>query len=193
MKRKSVLLTFVLIFVAITCAVTSYNSVYRIELTADSLTESIRAFYCRGSNEDLDPTIVLYNSAVVGDSVYYLLEIDQDFGYAKLQRGLNGKHRLLLLSYGSPDFDSSVLEHGEQKYLLFSFRDNAAQIAKISLELSGHIYDLDVPADTSRFLFCREIDPKTIEKAPDLTHITLYNANGDDITVQYDLSRGIFQ
>ncbi len=75
------------------------------------------------------------------------------------------------------------------KYLLYGGRNTGRQITSITVALEGLRYRLELP-QKERFLVSAEIDNRIASDHLDLDQVTLWNADGEDITGKYDLSGG---
>lgn len=78
---------------------------------------------------------------------------------------------------------------GSRKCLLYGGRNTGRQITSITVALEGLRYRLELP-QKERFLVSAEIDNRIASDHLDLDQVTLWNADGEDITGKYDLSGG---
>lgn len=168
----------------------AYHFSYPIELNLATLPEEIAAFHNRES-EDWDPSeITVYGGVSVGDREYYLLEMGEYLGSVTLRRSLTGRYRIEYLRYGDGGFRNAVVESGGKKYLLVGGRYLTARIARITVSIDGRSYELENPNPGDHFLLCTEIDSRTEDNHVDLDKVRFFDADGKDITGDYDLSGG---
>ena len=114
----------------------------------------------------------------------------EELGTVTLEKGLTGRYKFTRLSYGEGQFRNGIVEHGDKKYLLYGGRDMSAQISEISVEIHGEVYQLELPKPGEYFLVCTEVKSYTGDNHVLPDQITLFDAQGKDITEQYDLSGG---
>lgn len=168
----------------------AYHLSYPIELNMATLPEEIAAFHNRES-EDWDPSeITVYGGVSVGDREYYLMEMGEYLGSVTLKRSLTGRYKIESLRYGDGGFRDAIVESGGKKYLLVGGRYLTARIARITVSIDGRSYELENPNPGDHFLLCTEIDSRTEDNHVDLDKVRFFDADGKDITGDYDLSGG---
>lgn len=183
-RAAAVLVLTAAVFVA------AYRLSYPIELNMATLPEQIAAFHNRES-EDWDPSEITVSGGVsVGDREYYLMEMGEYLGSVTLRRGLTGRYKIESLRYGDGGFRDSIVESGGKKYLLVGGRYLTARIARITVSIDGRSYELENPNPGDHFLLCTEIDSRTEDNHVDLDKVRFFDADGKDITGDYDLSGG---
>ena len=165
----------------------AYHLSYPIKLNMATLPEEIAAFHNRES-EDWDPSeITVYGGVSVGDREYYLMEMGEYLGSVTLKRSLTGRYKIESLRYGDGGFRDAIVE---KKYLLVGGRYLTARIARITVSIDGRSYELENPNPGDHFLLCTEIDSRTEDNHVDLDKVRFFDADGKDITGDYDLSGG---
>ena len=168
----------------------AYHLSYPIKLNMATLPEEIAAFHNRES-EDWDPSeITVYGGVSVGDREYYLMEMGEYLGSVTLKRSLTGRYKIESLRYGDGGFRDAIVESGGKKYLLVGGRYLTARIARITASIDGRSYELENPNPGDHFLLCTEIDSRTEDNHVDLDKVRFFDADGKDITGDYDLSGG---
>ena len=168
----------------------AYHLSYPIKLNMATLPEEIAAFHNRES-EDWDPSeITVYGGVSVGDREYYLMEMGEYLGSVTLKRSLTGRYKIESLRYGDGGFRDAIVESGGKKYLLVGGRYLTARIARITVSIDGRSYELENPNPGDHFLLCTEIDSRTEDNHVDLDKVRFFDADGKDITGDYDLSVG---
>lgn len=168
----------------------AYHLSYPIKLNMATLPEEIAAFHNRES-EDWDPSeITVYGGVSVGDREYYLMEMGEYLGSVTLKRSLTGRYKIESLRYGDGGFRDAIVESGGKKYLLVGGRYLTARIARITVSIDGRSYELENPNPGDHFLLCTEIDSRTEDNHVDLDKVRFFDADGKDITGDYDLSGG---
>lgn len=190
MNKKRLILAFGLIVMVLACAVLFYRLTYPIKLHMGTLDWETSEYL---KHEDGLPRNVKFlgKGLVIDDIEYYLINVDEQFGYVRLEKGPFGRHRILNVGYGDGLFRKGIVDINDKKYLLFAGLDSLGAIDKITIEIQGSTYELST--GTYRpFLACMEIDAHTTKEYVDLDKITLYDENGNDITANYDLSGGTF-
>ena len=168
----------------------AYHLSYPIKLNMATLPEEIAAFHNRES-EDWDPSeITVYGGVSVGDREYYLMEMGEYLGSVTLKRSLTGRYKIESLRYGDGGFRDAIVESGGKKYLLVGGRYLTARIARITVSIDGRSYELENQNPGDHFLLCTEIDSRTEDNHVDLDKVRFFDADGKDITGDYDLSGG---
>ena len=165
---------------------------YPIELNMATLPEEIAAFLDHGTGTWDVSDIRLYDGVELGNRVYVLLEtgMEMELGRVILERGPLGGYRIDRVGYGGGNFLDGIVESGGKKYLLLGGRDIAARIARIEVAIEGRTYELENPNPGDHFLLCTEIDSRTEDNHVDLDKVRFFDADGKDITGDYNLSGG---
>jgi len=99
----------------------------------------------------------------------------------ELKEGINGKYKIDSVRYGDGNFRERIVEQGGKKYFLLGGRNTALLIDKVSVEIEGESYLLDIP-NKERFFVYTEIKPKTSEKHILPDKITFLNKAGEDVS-----------
>ena len=104
-----------------------------------TLPDHICDFYNIGRPKPLSPSIRVYDSVELENTVWYLMEIgeDIDLGYVKLERNILGRYKIVHLGYGGGSFRDGVVRSGEKAYYLFGGRDVTGRIARITMTQNG--------------------------------------------------------
>ena len=179
----------VLLLAILTAAV--YHTSYPVEADGSNLEMCIAAIYNRGSNTVSSPVIKIYDSVTLGNRSYVLIEPGEDLGSVVLESGATGRDRIDRLSYGGGNFRNGIIEREGKTYLLHGGRNTGAAIADMTFTLNGFTGQLEIP-QKAQFLVCMEIDSPVEDAHLDLERIHFFNAQGQEITEQYDLSGGGF-
>lgn len=197
MNKKRFVCTLGIIVLVVICAVAFYFRTYPIKLDLATLDWQMIGEVKREGEPA--PDVEFLGRAVILDrNGWYLISIDGKFGYASYERGPLGRHRLRNIGYGDGSFANGIIESEGKKYLLFSGLDAREDIDKITVEVQGFTYDLftrEVSSvlPTSPFLLCCEVDSSIKAQNVNLFDITFYDADGNDITSNYELSGGRIQ
>lgn len=167
-----------------------YESAYPVEPDQSNLAECVQEHYLRGSTA-APPTVKLYDAVTVGERTYVLLELGEnlDLGSIVLERNLTGRYRVTGMAYGGGNFREEVVEADGRNYLLLGGRNTGEQIAGAVFTIDRTTYQVEIPQQP-HFLVCTEVDSQTEATHLDLGTLTLYNARGEDITEDYNLSGG---
>lgn len=166
---------------------------YPIALNMVTLPEYIREFSNRGNSVERTSQVDIHSGVTIGDIEYYLVDLDGDFGYVRLERGLFGRYKILNLGRGTGAFRKGVVEVDGEKYLLFAGRDMGHVIDRIEVVIDHVTYTLEVPQNYPFFVHTKLEDGATAQGMFGLGDVTFYDKNGVDITDQYNLSGGGFQ
>lgn len=166
-----------------------YLSYFPVKTDHSNLVECISDFHNRGNSIKLTPEIVLHDSVTIGNSTYFLLEINGALGSTVLVQNMIGRYKVDRLSYGSGNFNDQIVESEGNKYILYAGKNKALEISSMVFTLEGFTYTLDIP-EKSEFLVWKKIDSRIEDVHLDLDTVRLFNAEGKDITEQYDLSGG---
>lgn len=162
-----------------------YESAYPVEPDQSNLAECIQDFSLRGSTA-APPAIKLYDAVTVGERTYVLLELGEnwDLGRAVLEQSLTGRYRVTGMGYGGGNFREEVVEADGRKYLLLGGRNTGERIASAAFTIDGTSYQVEIPRQ-SRFLVCTEVDSRTEADHLDLETLIWYDAQGEEVTVDY--------
>lgn len=191
MNKKRLILTLGLIIIAVVCAVAVYRLSYPIKLNLATLDWQTSEYLRHGDGPTRNVKF-LGKGLVIDEIEYYLINVDEEFGYVRLEKGPLGRHRILNVGYGGGIFRPGIVDINEKKYLLFAGLDSGGVIDEITIEIQGSTYELNTGTHRP-FLAHTEIDPNTTAEYVDLDKITLYDESGNDITANYDLSGGTFK
>ena len=191
MKKRTKLLLGALL-AALLIVGYQYNA-YPIKLNMVTLPEYIREFSNRGNSVERTTQVDIHSGVAIGNREYYLVDLDGDFGYVRLERGPFGRYKILNLGSGGGAFRKGVVEVDGEKYLLFAGRDVGGVIDRIEVVIDHVTYTLDVPKNYPFFVHTKLEDGATAQGMFGLENITFYDEKGADVTDQYDLSGGGFQ
>ena len=189
---KKVSITILSVLILALCAVGIIRST-TFPLDPATLPDHICDFYNIGRPQPLSPSIRVYDSVELENTVWYLIEIgeDIDLGYVKLERNILGRYKIVRLGYGG--FHDGVVRSGEKAYYLFSGRDVTGRIAKITMTQNGETCTMENAEGKTHFLFCTELSPQLGDYDFDRSTLRFYDEDGNDITAEYDLSGGGIQ
>ena len=112
---KKVSITILLVLILALCAVGIIRST-TFPLDPATLPDHICDFYNIGRPQPLSPSIRVYDSVELENTVWYLIEIgeDIDLGYVKLERNILGRYKIVHLGYGGGSFRDGVVRSGEK-------------------------------------------------------------------------------
>ena len=98
---KKVSITILSVLILALCAVGIIRST-TFPLDPATLPDHICDFYNIGRPQPLSPSIRVYDSVELENTVWYLIEIgeDIDLGYVKLERNILGRYKIVHLGYG---------------------------------------------------------------------------------------------
>ena len=197
MNKKHCMRAFGAVLLIAICAVVFYFRTYPIQLDLAKLDwQTIGEVKREGEPE---PDVEFLGKGLIIDRKgWYLISVDGKFGYASFERGPLGRYRLRTVGYGDGSFANGIIESQGKKYLLFSGLDPREAIDKITVEVQGFTYDLftrefSSVLPTSPILISCEVDPNIQAQNVNLFDITFYDAAGNDITSDYELSGGRIQ
>ena len=97
---KKVSITILSVLILALCAVGIIRST-TFPLDPATLPDHICDFYNIGRPQPLSPSIRVYDSVELENTVWYLIEIgeDIDLGYVKLERNILGRYKIVHLGY----------------------------------------------------------------------------------------------
>ena len=187
---KKVSITILSVLILALCAVGIIRST-TFPLDPATLPDHICDFYNIGRPKPLSPSIRVYDSVELENTVWYLMEIgeDIDLGYVKLEQNILGRYKIVHLGYGG----DGVVRSGEKAYYLFGGRDVTGRIAKITMTQNGETCTMENAEGKTHFLFCTELSPQLGDYDFDRSTLRFYDEDGNDITAEYDLSGGVIQ
>ena len=164
MKASKKICIAILSVLALTaCAVGIIRST-TFPLDPATLPDHICDFYNIGRPQPLSPSIRVYDSVELENTVWYLMEIgeDIDLGYVKLERNFLGRYKIVRLGYG----------------------------AKITMTQNGETCTMENVEGKTHFLFCTELSPQLGDYDFDRSTLRFYDKDGNDITAESNLSGG---
>ena len=158
---KKVSITILSVLILALCAVGIIRST-TFPLDPATLPDHICDFYNIGRPQPLSPSIRVYDSVELENTVWYLIEIgeDIDLGYVKLERNILGRYKIVHLGYSGGSFHDGVVRSGEKAYYLFGGRDVTGRIAKITMTQNGETCTMENAEGKTHFLFCTELSPQ---------------------------------
>ena len=160
---------------------------YTVQADNSNLEERALQFLNQGREAPAQGEIRLYDQVDLGKERYVLMEyiqaVEPQLGRIKLEKGLNGRYKIVGIGYGGGNFREGVEENGKEKYYLFGGRNTYFAIAEIKAVLDGREYILDVP-EGDHFLICTEVAPTTEDNHCDFEKLAFYNGSGEGITAQ---------
>ena len=185
MKKAIAFLSAILLLAVY--AVIAVNIEYKLEIS--DVKDSTIDFINRGRQQQaykLSETQGWLNTIGFAKVCFAMFEIADHSGElmlceVKLKEGLNGKYKIDSVGYGDGNFRERIVEQDGKKYFLFGGRNTARQIDKVSVEIEGEGYLLDIP-NKERFFVYTEIKPKTSEKHILPDKITFLNEVGEDVS-----------
>ena len=188
---KKVSITILSVLILALCAVGIIRST-TFPLDPATLPDHICDFYNIGRPQPLSPSIRVYDSVELENTVWYLMEIgeDIDLGYVKLERNILGRYKIVHLGYGGGSFRDGVVRSGEKAYYLFGGRDVTGRIARITMTQNGETCTMENAEGKTHFLFCTELSPQLGDYDFDRSTLRFYDKDGNDITAEYNLSGG---
>ena len=183
---KKVSITILSVLILALCAVGIIRST-TFPLDPATLPDHICDFYNIGRPKPLSPSIRVYDSVELENTVWYLMEIgeDIDLGYVKLEQNILGRYKIVHLGYGGGSFRDGVVRSGEKVYYLFGGRDVTGRIAKITMTQNGETCTMENAEGKTHFLFCTELSPQLGDYDFDRSTLRFYDKDGNDITAEY--------
>ena len=114
---KKVSITILSVLILALCAVGIIRST-TFPLDPATLPDHICDFYNIGRPQPLSPSIRVYDSVELENTVWYLMEIgeDIDLGYVKLERNILGRYKIVRRGYGGGSFRDGVMLSGDKAY-----------------------------------------------------------------------------
>ena len=184
---KKVSITILSVLILALCAVGIIRST-TFPLDPATLPDHICDFYNIGRPQPLSPSIRVYDSVELENTVWYLIEIgeDIDLGYVKLERNILGRYKIVHLGYSGGSFHDGVVRSGEKAYYLFGGRDVTGRIAKITMTQNGETCTMENAEGKTHFLFCTELSPQLGDYDFDRSTLRFYDKDGNDITAEYN-------
>ena len=174
---------------------------YRVEPDFSNLEELTNHWLSRGDEVQVDYQLRFYEPVEVGNLVYVPMEVGQELqlGYVRLEKGPNGKYKIARTGRTGGSFSNGVIQADGKQYLMFLGRNRFGEIASAqfhwdggyayedAIPLEGYTCELDIPqADV--FLVCTRVEDKIPADMVSPEDITLYDAQGQDISDSIDQS-----
>jgi len=184
-KKAAVILSAILLIVVY--ALTVVNFEYKLEIS--DVKDGAIDFINRGETPEaykLSKSHSWFHTIGFDNKCFAMFEITNPLGElmlceVELEEGLNGKYKIDSVRYGDGNFRERIVEQGGKKYFLLGGRNTALLIDKVSVEIEGESYILDIP-NKERFFVYTEINPKTSENHILPDKITFLNNAGEDIS-----------
>ena len=108
---------------------------YTVQADNSNLEERALQFLNQGREAPAQGEIRLYDQVDLGKERYVLMEyiqaVEPQLGRIKLEKGLNGRYKIVGIGYGGGNFREGVEENGKEKYYLFGGRNTYFGIAEI--------------------------------------------------------------
>ena len=189
-SRKSMLLVLVLAIAAFAgLHLLEYRVRYPVKADESNLEQVVRERYSSTMRAE-DVPLHLYDAVQLDDRKYYLMEIgtENTLGTVELEPGQDGRYRISL-SYGEGDFRDRIRWSESGDVLLLAGRDVTGRIDTITVEIDQETYTLN-PAGKTHFFLKQPLGDYSGDLHLDRSKIKLYNAQGEEITAEYDLSGG---
>lgn len=185
MKKAVALLSAILILAVY--AVIAVNVEYKFEIS--DIKDGAVDFINRGEvpkTYKASESYSWFNTIGFDNKCFAMFEITNPSGElmlceVELKEGINGKYKIDSVRYGDGNFGERIVEQGGKKYFLLGGRNTALLIDKVSVEIEGESYLLDIP-NKERFFVYTEIKPKTSEKHILPDKITFLNKAGEDVS-----------
>ena len=191
---KKVSITILSVLILALCAVGIIRST-TFPLDPATLPDHICDFYNIGRPQPLSPSIRVYDSVELENTVWYLIEIgeDIDLGYVKLERNILGRYKIVHLGYSGGSFHDGVVRSGGESLLpLWRPRCDRPH-RKITMTQNGETCTMENAEGKTHFLFCTELSPQLGDYDFDRSTLRFYDKDGNDITAEYNLSGGGIQ
>lgn len=190
MKKLTIYISVILLVIV---AAVGYHFSFPVKEDCSNLKTCIDEWLNRGQSVAYSHNITLYDSITLGNLTYIPMEVDEEIGYVLLNRSITGRYKISRSSHGSGSFRNGIVEIGNQKYLLLMGRNTLGKITTVKFTLDiNHEYEIDVPKQKV-FLEYTEVDNDVQIGPVLLDKITLYNAEGREVTSEFDLSGGSIQ
>lgn len=189
MKKLMIYILVILLVIV----VVGYHFSFPVKDDWSNLETYIDEWLNRGRSDVYSHNITLYDSVTLGNLTYIPMEVDEKIGYVLLKRSITGRYKISHLSHGSGNFRNGIVKIGDQKYLLLMGRNTLGEITKVKFTIDvNHEYEIDVPKQKV-FLEYTEVDNDVQIGYMISDKITLYNAEGREVTSEFDLSGGSIQ
>ena len=168
---------------------------YRVEPDLSNLEELTNHWLSRGDEVQVDFQLQFHEPVKVGDLVYVPMEVGQELqlGYIRLEEGPNGKYKIARTGRTGGSFSNGVIQADGKQYLMFLGRNRFGEIASArfywdggyayesAIPPEGYTYRLEIP-EQAVFPVCTQVDDNIPTGMPSLEDLTLYDAQGEDIT-----------
>ena len=176
---------------------------YRVEPDLSNLAELTNHWLSQGDKAQVDHQLQFYEPVKVGDLVYVPMEVGQELqlSYVRLEEGPNGKYKIARTGRTGGRFSNGVIQTAGKQYLMFLGRNRFGEIASAqfhwdggyayesTIPPEGYTCELDIPqADV--FLVYAQVEDKIPNDVVFLEDITLYDAQGQDISDSINQSGG---
>ena len=186
MKKKAAVILSVILLIAV-YALIAVNAEYKLEIS--DVKYGAVDFINRGEapqSYKASESYSWFNTIGLGSKCFAMFEITNPSGElmlceVELKEGNNGKYKIDSVRYGDGNFRERIVDQDGKKYFLLGGRNTALLIAKVSVEIEGESYILDIP-NKERFFVYTEINPKTSENHILPDKITFLNNAGEDIS-----------
>ena len=143
MNKKRLMIASGLIIIVAVCAVVFYRLTYPVNLHMGTL-DWVTSEYLRHGDGPTRNVKFLGAGLVIDEKGYYLISVDEDFGYVCLEEGPLGRHRIRNVGYGGGVFRKGIVESNGKKYLLFAGLDSIGVIDKITVQIQDSTYELSI-------------------------------------------------
>lgn len=172
-----------------------YGQIYSIEADNSNLAPAAKAWLSRGSSYPTVYTVEPQKTLDIGRQRFALAElgdgVDLYLSLFRLERGLNGRYKIVGSGYGGGSFRSRVVREGTRMYYLLGGRNFTLGVASAAFTMKDEvhgpeIYQMEIPAG-DYFLTVREIDAAFSANHEEPGSLRLYDGAGSDITEQANL------
>lgn len=185
-----------LCMLGILCAIAiifGYHFSYPIHADQGNLKASMDQWLNRGNRVGYTYNIKMYPSIILGKLIYIPIELDENLGYVVLEKGITNRYKIARSSYGTGSFRNGIIDVNGEKQLLFMGRNTLGEISKVKITINkNHEYEIIVPKQ-GVFLAYTAVDNDIPTGPISLEKIALYNSQGQDVTLDFDLSGGSIQ
>jgi hypothetical protein len=190
MKKLMIYISVILLVIVVAVG---YHFSFPVKDDCSNLETYIDEWLNRGRGDAYSHNITLYDPVTFGNLTYIPMEVDEEIGYVLLKRSITGRYKISHSAHGSGSFRNGIVKIGDQKYLLLMGRNTFGKITKVKFTIDvNHEYEIDVPKQKV-FLEYTEVDNDVQIEPVILDKITLYNAEGREVTSEFDLSGGSIQ
>lgn len=165
-----------------------YHRSYPVEADHSNLQEQVETFLNRGNHLPLNYEVELFDAYTIGNERYVLMELhdgqnSDPLGYARLERGLNGRYRVAGTHYGIGNYWEKIIRQDERTVFLIGGRNAYFGIETICVSVAHEEYFITVP-EGEHYLVAIPVEVPEGQDHVLPENIRFYAADGTDLTEQ---------